>query len=156
EFRLDTDGDLTISGDLVTGGSGNCAPPNPACDGVFLPDYNLLAIQEHAEAMWENKYLPAIGPTRVGMPINVNQKVAGILNELETAHIYIEQLNNTLGEKETEIVDLEARLTTLEQAMGVRPASFFWTILPWLLVGVLLLVVVGALGMGLYVAKRSR
>ncbi|MCP4539675.1 MAG: hypothetical protein GY832_21265, partial [Chloroflexi bacterium] len=47
EFRLDTDGDLTISGDLVTGGSGNCAPPNPACDGVFLPDYNLLAIQEH-------------------------------------------------------------------------------------------------------------
>jgi hypothetical protein len=74
----------------------------------------------------------------------------------------IQGLNEIVEEKDAEIealqaqnAELEARLTALEQAMGVRPASSFLTILPWLLFGILLLVVAGALGTWLYVARKS-
>lgn len=40
--------------------------------------------------------------------MNLSEKTAGLLNELEKAHIYIEQLNERLKE-------LQARLEALEE-----------------------------------------
>jgi hypothetical protein len=46
--------------------------------------------------MWKNSFLPAVGPTVEGAPFNLTEKTGGILNELEKAHIYIEQLHERL------------------------------------------------------------
>jgi hypothetical protein len=102
EFQMDTSGNLTIEGNLVTGGGGTC-DPGP-CDAVFDPSvYTVPAIEDHAALMWKNKHLPAVGPTRPGEPINVTLKLTRMLNELEHAHIYIEQLNMRVAELEQQL-----------------------------------------------------
>jgi hypothetical protein len=77
--------------------------------------------------MWENRHLPAVGPTPEGTPIafNVHQRHFGVLNELEKAHIYIERLHERVktGEaeasrKDVRIADLEQRLARLESALA--------------------------------------
>ncbi|HEX2165117.1 MAG TPA: hypothetical protein VHM02_14330, partial [Thermoanaerobaculia bacterium] len=107
EFVLTQAGNLTITGQLVTGGP-QCGPGTP-CDGVFDPSHRVESIEEHAAAMWSNSYLPAVGPTLPAAPINVSEKLGGILNELEKAHIYIEQLHERLAEKEGSLASLELR-----------------------------------------------
>ncbi|MCP4656032.1 MAG: hypothetical protein GY856_11510 [bacterium] len=98
-------GDVTLTGSLTTGGGGACtATP---CDGVFHSDFEVESIEEHAAFMWENSYLRGVGSTPADAPINLTRKTAGILNELEKAHIYIEQLHET-------IQALEGRLEKLE------------------------------------------
>jgi hypothetical protein len=59
----------------------------------------------------------------------------------------IQGLSEVVEEKDAEIAALEARVAALEQATGVRPASFV-TLLPWLLCGVLLL------GLGLALGRQ--
>ncbi len=103
ELTLTTDGDLSIAGDLTTGGSGACSS---GCDRVFDKDYDLPTISEHAEYMFKNRHLEAVGPTSEDGPFNVTQKVGGVLNELEKAHIYIAELN--------------ARLEKLEKALDEK------------------------------------
>ena len=110
--------DLTVEGDLFVNGAGMCT----GCDEVFQPGYPVESIEEHAELMWQNSYLPAVGPSRLEEPINVFQKTAGILNELEKAHIYIEQLHERLrtteemGRGQQQLIDeLMARLEALER-----------------------------------------
>ncbi len=120
EFALDADGDVTIAGTLTTAGS--CSS---GCDIVFSETYPLESIEEHAKKMWSNSYLPAVGPTKEGSPFNISEKTGGILNELEKAHIYIEELNSILKTKDSEIDDLKKgyaeiddlkrRLATLEK-----------------------------------------
>ncbi|PWE18731.1 hypothetical protein DDZ18_03825 [Marinicauda salina] len=96
---------ITSSG-IVTNGGGAC-DPGP-CDDVFNPDvFQPLSIDEHAGLMWENSYLPGVGPTPEGAPINLGQKVTGVLHELEVAHIYIEQLNNRVNALEAELAEQE-------------------------------------------------
>ncbi len=97
---LDTDGNLTTTGTLTTGGT-TCGG---GCDLVFQPGYELETIEEHAAFMWENSYLPAVGPTlENGKAWNLTEKTGGMLNELEKAHIYIEQLNSKVGELSAEL-----------------------------------------------------
>ena len=94
---------VTIAGALITtGGGGACTAADP-CDGVFSPDFKVPSIEEHADSMWQNSYLPAVGPTPENGLFNVTQKVGGILNELEKAHIYIEQLNTRLEALEKQL-----------------------------------------------------
>ena len=66
--------------------------------------------------MWENNYLPAIGPTPDGekISLDIGKRHFGVLNELEKAHIYIERLNERLKEKEAEVSDMSERLVRLE------------------------------------------
>jgi hypothetical protein len=109
EFTLFSGGNLTISGELTT--SGSCSM---GCDRVFSDDYELESIEEHAEHMWQNSYLEGVGPTLEGKPFNMSQKTQGMLNELEKAHIYIEQLNDELKDKEQRIARLEAALARIE------------------------------------------
>jgi len=89
----------TIDASGITTMGPDCNTP---CDGVFEPDFELPSIEEHAELMWANKYLPAIGPTLPKQPMNVTDKMGKMLNELEKAHIYIEQLNERIERLEAE------------------------------------------------------
>ncbi len=104
ELELFDDGNMIIPGNLITtGGGGACTVADP-CDAVFDPEvYQVPSIEEHAAAMWEDKHLPAVGPTGPGIPVNVSEKLLRMLNELETAHIYIEQLNSRISELEVQL-----------------------------------------------------
>jgi hypothetical protein len=123
--RVDITGSLFIN---------NIDNSNP--DYVFEPEYNLESIEEHASYMWKNKHLPAVGPgvddENGKAIINVANRSQGILEELEKAHLYIEQLHMRINnEKESrlevnnkqqqtidlqakEIADLKAQLTKME------------------------------------------
>jgi hypothetical protein len=78
-------------------------------DFVFAPDYALMPIQQRADFMWEKKHLPALPKAPEGLRGNVDlvSHQMGILEELEVAHIYIQQLHK-------DISSLEARLNKLE------------------------------------------
>jgi hypothetical protein len=93
EMVIDSGGDVTILGTMTTGG----ATCGGGCDRVFTAEYELPSIEAHASDMWENGFLPNIGPTIENEPLNVSDKVGRMLNELETAHIYIEQLNERIA-----------------------------------------------------------
>ena len=111
EMFLTSSGNLNVFGDLSIGGT--CA----GCDAVFQPGYNLETIEEHAELMWENSHLPAVGPTQDGRTrISVFEKTTGMLNELEKAHVYIERLHMRLQQQEQAIEDLTERFKELERA----------------------------------------
>ena len=120
QFVLTANGNLTITGQCADVDGSN------ACDAVFQPGYDLQSIEEHATSMWENSYLPAIGPTPEGkrISLSVQGRHFGVLNELEKAHIYIDQLNERLKHKESHVSELSERLARLEAALlGVQPAN---------------------------------
>jgi hypothetical protein len=87
-------------------------------DYVFEPDYELEPIEEHADFMWKNKHLKAIPKAAVDMEgieiIEVGSHRRGIVEELEKAHIYIEQLHKRIKEQNKTLQSLEERLTKLE------------------------------------------
>jgi hypothetical protein len=114
-----TAGDLTIIGDIFTGG-GTCGG---GCDALFQGEVE--SIEDHAAYMWENSHLPGVGPTRPDEPWNLTEKTGGILNELEKAHIYIAQLDSGLKDRDSQIAKLsqdldakEARIAQLEAALA--------------------------------------
>ena len=88
-------------------------------DYVFENDYSLETIEEHAAFMWQNKHLPAIPKATTDNNgdeiVEVGAHRKGIVEELEKAHIYISQLENTLQNQSTLIKDQEVRLELLEQ-----------------------------------------
>jgi len=101
-----TGGKTTVRGHLDVGGNvtanGTCAFP---CDGVFSDQYELLSITEHSDAMWSNGFLPNVGPTLPNTPWDITDKLGRMLNELETAHIYIEQLNGRIESLESSMIE---------------------------------------------------
>jgi len=80
-------------------------------DYVFTPSYKLETIEEHAKYMWENKHLKAVAKAEKdenGLDIvEVGAHQRGMLEELEKAHIFIDQLNE-------KVKSLEAKLTAIE------------------------------------------
>jgi hypothetical protein len=80
-------------------------------DYVFSPEYKLESIEEHTAFMRENRHLKAIPEAKVdenGLEfIELGSHSKGIVEELEKAHIYIEQLH-------AKITEMEARLKKLE------------------------------------------
>jgi len=105
-------GKLDVNGSIYQRGSVLHA------DYVFEPDYELESIDEHAAFMWEKKHLQAIPARRVDAEgqeiIEVGAHQRGIVEELEKAHIYIEQLHRRLDDVESQRDSLEARLDKLE------------------------------------------
>jgi hypothetical protein len=94
-------------------------------DYVFEGDYQLESITEHADFMWRNKHLKAIPKMAVDeegrqiVEVGAHQK--GIVEELEKAHIYIQQLNESNQRlfKEIELLkeqnqDLEKRIAQIK------------------------------------------
>ncbi|MBE9548553.1 MAG: hypothetical protein IMF09_04025 [Proteobacteria bacterium] len=102
--RIESNGDMEITGSLTTTGS-TCG--GGGCDLLFHPDTHIESIEDHAESMWANSYLPAVGPTVENEPFNLSEKTGSMLNELEKAHVYIEQLHIRLAEVETLAVENE-------------------------------------------------
>jgi hypothetical protein len=93
---------VDINGKLVI--NGNDVTP----DYVFSSDYDLESIEEHAEFMWSNQHLPAVPSAADNANgVNIVQSQFGVLEELEKAHIYIAQLNETLKRLEAEIAELK-------------------------------------------------
>ena len=130
EFVLQGNGNLFITGQLTTAGP-SCSG---GCDELFDPHYEIESVEEHAESMWQQRHLPALGRTAENEPINLTEKVGGIVNELEKAHIYIERLHEQAKEKDERIRELEQRhnerdaklarrLSRLETLLGAAPAD---------------------------------
>ncbi|MDD4900931.1 MAG: hypothetical protein PHS62_02340 [Patescibacteria group bacterium] len=76
-------------------------------DYVFEPGYSLESIDEHADFMWLNKHLRAV-PVGVkdenGQDIvNWGERERGVLEELEKAHVYIQQLNERIKVLEAKV-----------------------------------------------------
>lgn len=71
-------------------------------DYVFESGYKLESIEAHADYMWENKHLKAIPQVQIdenGLEIvEVGSHRKGIVEELEKAHIYIQQLHEEVRE----------------------------------------------------------
>ncbi|MCP2669683.1 hypothetical protein NHF40_01915 [Maricaulaceae bacterium EIL42A08] len=96
-FSVDeTTGNAVFSGTVTTSGT-TCGT---GCDAVFDDGYDLMPIDERAELMWANGYLPNVGPTYENEPFNLTEMVGRMLNEIEHAHIYIAQLEERLSELE--------------------------------------------------------
>ena len=70
-------------------------------DYVFEPTYTLESIEEHADFMWNNKHLPAVGAKKVDEQgqeiVEIGARMRGLLEELEKAHIYISTLNDRIS-----------------------------------------------------------
>jgi len=111
----ETSNQVDITGNLVV--SGTITP-----DYVFEPGYLLESIEEHAEYMWTNKHLPAVGAATLrpdgSHAVNVGSRSQSMLEELEKAHIYIEQLHATMKEMQTTVLDLQNRLDKVENGSG--------------------------------------
>ena len=68
--------------------------------------------------MWEEKHLPAVTKASTinnSTGYNISERREQLLEELEIAHIYIEQLSNIIDELKAEDNDIKARLQVLEQ-----------------------------------------
>ena len=81
-------------------------------DYVYEPDYKLESIVEHADYMWKNKHLKAIPKSKLDEEgqeiIEIGAQRKGIVEELEKAHIYIEQLHAQIKGLEERLIKLEA------------------------------------------------
>ena len=118
EMRLNADGDVTVAGTLTTGGP-TC---DSGCDAVFDAEFPRLSVSEHAALMWENGHLPAVGPTLPGAPFNMTEKMGAMLNELEHAHIYIEELHAKTTAQEDRLARQAERLAIQAAALAEQQA----------------------------------
>ena len=91
-------------------------------DYVFEEDYKLESIEEHAEYMWREKHLLAVSPVRKDDQgreiVEYGSRMRGILEELEKAHIYIEQLNQRNKGLERKLRDVQQAVAGLVEKVG--------------------------------------
>jgi len=82
-------------------------------DYVFEPGYQLDSIDEGTQYMWQNKHLKAIPEAKYDengqQMIEMGANYKGLLEELEKAHIYIQQLNDRVKSLEVQIGELQER-----------------------------------------------
>jgi len=91
-------------------------------DYVFEPTYNLESIGDHAAFMWSNKHLPSVGARKVDEQgrevVEIGAQMRGMLEELEKAHIYIEQLNGRIAEKDADVAKLAQQNAELAERLA--------------------------------------
>jgi hypothetical protein len=91
-------------------------------DYVFEPTYTLESIEEHADFMWNNKHLPAVGERKVDEQgheiVEIGARMRGLLEELEKAHIYISTLSERISRKDTEVQKLERQNAELAERLA--------------------------------------
>lgn len=111
--------EVAVDGDVVV--TGSITP-----DYVFEPDFELESIAAHAEFMWREKHLPAVPAARANGEgkgvVDLGARSQGALEELEKAHIYIEQLHQRIQAKEDQLAQLTGmldRVSELEQRILV-------------------------------------
>jgi hypothetical protein len=117
-FIMDNEGNLAITGELTTAGS--CSV---GCDRVFDAEYDLPSIADHQAMMWQNGYLPNVGPTAEDAPFNVSDKMGRMLNELEHAHIFIGQQERRIEAQDSRIATLDTRNAAQESRIAALEAK---------------------------------
>ncbi len=105
-------GTLDVNGSIYQRGSELHA------DYVFEKEYNLESIEDHSVYMWENKHLPAV-PKAIKDEngndiVEWGARSRGVLEELEKAHVYIDQLNTALKEQQDIIEELIQEIEKLK------------------------------------------
>ena len=112
----DPQGTLDVNGPIMQRGGDLHA------DYVFEDDYQLESIEEHSESMWREKHLPAVGAGKKDEQsreyVELGDQQRGILEELEKAHIYIEQLNNQNKRLEAHLQDVQQAVAELLEKVG--------------------------------------
>lgn len=115
-FVIDTNGNIGIGlenpqGTLDVNGTIYQRGSQLHADYVFDNNYKLESIEKHAKFMWTNKHLKAIPKAKsdkMGCEIvEFGSHQRGIVEELEKAHIYIEQLHKRLKVLEEKIARIE-------------------------------------------------
>ncbi|MDA3833012.1 MAG: hypothetical protein PF495_06405, partial [Spirochaetales bacterium] len=104
------DRQLQVHGDIAVTGGSFIDDGTVISDYVFNEDYRLMTIREHADLMWKNRHLPALnsaGELEAAGGYDMSLRREQILEELEIAHIYIEQLNNRIETLEKENIELK-------------------------------------------------
>ena len=111
-FNIDNDGNVGIGTDTPAGkldvnGSIYQSGGLLHADYVFEKDYNLETIETHAKHMWVEKHLPSVPKATKNKHgdeiVEIGAHRRGLLEELEKAHIYIEQLNQRLNQLEKKL-----------------------------------------------------
>ena len=91
-------------------------------DYVFEAGYQPESVDEHSEFMWKNKHLKAIPEAEVDEEgreiLEVGAHRKGIVEELEKAHIYIEQLHNRLKTLEEKEAEMQKHLASMESLVA--------------------------------------
>jgi len=115
--QVQVNGNLSVNGNITA--TGTITP-----DYVFEPDYALPTIEEQSAYMLTKKHLPAVGAAQIREDgkhvVNFSTHTFGMLEELEKAHLYISQLNESIKDKDVLISDLAARLAKLEALAGAE------------------------------------
>jgi len=118
----DPRGKLDVNGAIYQRGSQLYA------DYVFDPDYQIETINEHADFMWKNKHLSAIPESTVDEEgrevLEIGSHRKGIVEELEKAHIYIEQLHRKISAMEESVKNMEANYKKMEEKFAKLAAEF--------------------------------
>jgi len=106
--------EITPDGSIIQRGSELHA------DHVFSDDYSIESIEEHAAFMWNNRHLPAVPAASTDDAgndvVDLGARNKGVLEELEKAHIYIEQLNRQVQLQEQAIEDLKKEIESMKEA----------------------------------------
>lgn len=103
EMSLDANGNMILAGTLTTQGP-TCGA---GCDRVFT-ERQIIPAQDYAARMWADGHLPHVGPTGPNAPFDMTEKLGGMLNALEHAHIYIEDLHRQNAAQEVQIAQMKA------------------------------------------------
>ncbi len=103
-LRIDADGQVHFDPGLKVKGTISQAGDSLSADYVFESEYKLESIEQHSEYMWLNKHLPAV-PVAVKDEngndiVEWGERSRGVLEELEKAHVYIDQLNTNLKKQQ--------------------------------------------------------
>ena len=109
-LTVKANGDAFLRGTLTTGGT-TCGG---GCDRVFT-DHRIIPAPDYAAQMWAQGHLPHVGPTVEGTPLNLSEKLGGMLNALEHAHVFIDA-------QRSEISDLRGTVATLEAGKAAQDA----------------------------------
>jgi len=115
---VDINGNLFVTGTITP-------------DYVFDKSFRLPSIKEHSEAMWESRHLPKMTPATVNEHgqgvINVGERSQGMLEELEYAHVYIDQLHSSLqqlqddmAKKNDEVAQLREEIASIKASLDKR------------------------------------
>jgi hypothetical protein len=106
---------IEINGNLVV--TGTITP-----DYVFQKGFKVPSIREHADFMWKNSHLPKMAPAQVNAKgqgvIKVGQRAQGMLEELEYAHVYIEQLHGDVEQLQQDVERRDAELAQLRKEVA--------------------------------------
>ena len=112
-FTVKGNGDAIVAGTLTTGGT-TCGG---GCDRVFT-DRAVIPAPDYAAQMWSQGHLPHVGPTVEGAPLNVSEKLGGMLNALEHAHVFIDAQNARIATLEADKAAQDARIARLEARLA--------------------------------------